>query len=174
MTFSWKELVCIGISKKIQDYDIINYLMKIVTRERRNYIDNESIMFHKSLKYDLNLHKKSNDSIHFIKIYNEMYIDLLLDCLSGKLLANDADNKNWVPRKATLSEKIFISKYFTSNIIQSFKDENLLQHDSLDSIILNVRKSYDNDILKDIVCEKYSKIHTAFPIGYEIFVNVYI
>lgn len=175
MSFSWKELVCIGISKNIHNNDIMRYILNIIMKERRDYLDAESIIFQKSLETHMNSHKKLNQSVYFIDIFNEMYIDLWLDCLSTKLLVNQAEEKQWEPRKANFNEKIFIYKNFIHLFLNKYPDE-IKNINSKSCIILNVKKLYKEDPRiqhrAERICHEYSKIQSGFPIGYDIFITI--
>ncbi|MAD57808.1 MAG: hypothetical protein CMK44_04445 [Porticoccus sp.] len=46
MTFSWKELVCHGLLKKVGDPSLVKELLKVVMKEHRDHLEEEAREFH--------------------------------------------------------------------------------------------------------------------------------
>jgi len=51
MTFSWKELVCHGLLKKVGDPSLVKELLKIVMKERRDLLEEEAREFQSGFVY---------------------------------------------------------------------------------------------------------------------------
>ncbi len=52
MTFSWKELVCHGLLKKIDDPSLVKELLKVVMKEHRDHLDEEARDYHSEITKD--------------------------------------------------------------------------------------------------------------------------
>lgn len=79
MSFTWKELTCIGLFNKLGDIELVIYLMKNIIPIRNKYIEEESRKFHIdrmiSCKEDTLYKMELNHSINymysgFLKEYN--------------------------------------------------------------------------------------------------------
>ena len=51
MTLSWKELVCHGLLAKIEEPEVVKYILKIAIKERCAYLSEESREFHSGFVY---------------------------------------------------------------------------------------------------------------------------
>ena len=51
MTLSWKELVCHGLLAKIEEPEVVKYILKIVIKERCAYLSEEAREFHSGFVY---------------------------------------------------------------------------------------------------------------------------
>ena len=52
MSFSWKELVCHGLLKKVGDPSLVKHLMKVVMKVRRDHVDEEAREYHSEITKD--------------------------------------------------------------------------------------------------------------------------
>ena len=52
MTFSWKELVCHSLLKKLGDPSLVKELLKVVMKERRDYVEEEAREYHSEITKD--------------------------------------------------------------------------------------------------------------------------
>ena len=52
MTFSWKELVCHSLLKKVGDPSLVKELLKVVMKERRDYVEEEAREYHLEITKD--------------------------------------------------------------------------------------------------------------------------
>ena len=52
MTFSWKELVCYGLLKKVGDPSLVKELLKVVMKEHRDHLDEEARDYHSEIMKD--------------------------------------------------------------------------------------------------------------------------
>ena len=52
MTFSWKELVCHGLLKKVGDPSLTKDLLRVVMKEQRDHLDEEARVYHSEITRD--------------------------------------------------------------------------------------------------------------------------
>jgi len=52
MTFSWKELVCCGLLKKLGDPSLVKELLKVVMKGRRDHVEEEAREYHSEITKD--------------------------------------------------------------------------------------------------------------------------
>ena len=52
MSFSWKELVCHGLLKKVGDPSLVKELLKVVMKEHRDHLDEEAREYHSEITKD--------------------------------------------------------------------------------------------------------------------------
>ena len=52
MTFSWKELVCHGLLKKVGDPSLAKHLLKVVMKEHRDHVEEEAREYHSEITKD--------------------------------------------------------------------------------------------------------------------------